>query len=110
MYKSMYLSYVQIYVKFKFNFKPVSVRHFLTLINFTTALNHQLHNSSLLVNMDDPRRIEEFQRRRAGLYRRLGITRTPKPHPRIGGSGGDPLEMRQSEICSHDHGMPAVAS
>ena len=60
--------------------------------------------------MEDPRRAEERLRRRAGLYRRLGITRTPKSHPRLGGSRGYSLEMRQSEIWSNDHGMPTVAS
>ena len=60
--------------------------------------------------MDDPRRVQEMQRRRAGLYRRLGISRTPKPHPRIGGSRGYSVEMRQSEIWSQDHGIPTVAS
>ena len=60
--------------------------------------------------MDDPRRIEEQQRRRAGLYRRLGITRTPKPHPSVGGTRGYSVEMRESEIWSYDHGLPVTAS
>ena len=60
--------------------------------------------------MDDPRRVQEQQRRRAGLFRRLGIMRTPKPHPRVGGARGYPVEMRESEIWSYDHGLPVVAS
>lgn len=60
--------------------------------------------------MDDPRRVQEQERRRAGLFRRLGITRTPKPHPRVGGTRGYPVEMRESELWSHDHGLPLVAS
>ena len=60
--------------------------------------------------MDDPRRVEERERRKAGLFRRLGITRTPKPHPRIGGARGYSLEMRESELWSYDHGLPLVAS
>ena len=60
--------------------------------------------------MNDPRHVLERERRRAGLFRRLGITRTPKPHPRIGGSRGYTLEMRESEIWSSEHGYPLVAS
>ena len=60
--------------------------------------------------MDDPRRVQEQERRRAGLFRRLGITRTPKPHPRMGGTRGYPVEMRESELWSHGHGLPLVAS
>ena len=60
--------------------------------------------------MNDPRRVQEMERRRAGLFRRLGISRTPKPHPRIGGSRGYPLEMRESEIWSRQQGLPTVAS
>ena len=60
--------------------------------------------------MDDPRRVQEQERRRAGLFRRLGITRTPKPHPRVGGTRGYPVEMRESKLWSHDHGLPLVAS
>ena len=56
--------------------------------------------------MDDPRRVQEQQRRRAGLFRRLGIMRTPKPHPRVGGARGYPVEMRESEIWSYDYGLP----
>ena len=54
------------------------------------------------ITMDDPRRVEERERRKAGLFRRLGITRTPKPHPRIGGARGYSLEMRESELWSYD--------
>ena len=60
--------------------------------------------------MDDPRRVQEQQRRRAGLYRRLGILRTPQSHPRVGGTRGYPVEMRESEVWSCDHNLPLVAS
>ena len=60
--------------------------------------------------MDDPRQVEERERRRAGLYRRLGITRAPKSHPGIGGTRGYAIEMRESEIWSSNHGFPCVAS
>ena len=60
--------------------------------------------------MDDPRRIEEQQRRKAGLFRRLGITRTPRPHPSIGGTRGYSVEMRENEIWLHNNGFPTRAS
>ena len=60
--------------------------------------------------MDDPRRLNEQQRRHAGLPRSLQLTRTPRPHPRVGGTRGYPVPMRESELWSFDHGFPTVAS
>ena len=87
--------------------------HFLLLLVVSylqpTLLSY-LHRCISYNIMGDPRRIEEQQRRRAGLYRRLGITRTPKPHPSVGGTRGYSVEMRESEIWSYDHGLPVTAS
>ena len=60
--------------------------------------------------MDDPTRVLEQQRRMAGLPRTLQLTRTPRPHPRIGGTRGYPVPMRESELWSFQHGYPLVAS
>ena len=78
--------------------------HVASIFNTATLL----HPSQ--PTMDDLRRIAEQQRRQDGLYRRLSITRTAKPHPRIGGTRGYSLEMRQSEVWSYDQGFPLMAS
>ena len=71
------------------------------------ALSLSCYSTTL---MDDPRRLNEQQRRHAGLPRSLQLTRTPRPHPRVGGTRGYPVPMRESELWSFDHGFPTVAS
>ena len=60
--------------------------------------------------MDDPRRVQEQQRRKAGLPRSLRLTRTAKSHPRVGGARGYSVPMRESELWLYNHGFPTVSS
>ena len=60
--------------------------------------------------MDDPRRQIERERRKHGLPRQLQITRTAHPHPRVGGSRGYPVPMRESQMWQRQNGYPTVAS
>ena len=60
--------------------------------------------------MDDPRRLLEQERRKHGLPRMLQITRTPHPHPRVGGSRGYSVPMRGNQLWSYQNGFPLTAS
>ena len=60
--------------------------------------------------MDDPRRVQEQQRRKAGLPRSLRLTRTAKSHHRVGGARGYSVPMRESELWLYNHGFPTVSS
>ena len=100
---------MKLYAEIQFNVVLIFFLQVCTNIIIQQHRQHQ-HINQIKRIMDDPRRVEEAQRRKAGLYRRLGITRTPKPHPRIGGSRGYTVEMRQSEMWSHNLGLPIVAS
>ena len=60
--------------------------------------------------MDDPRRQAEQERRKAGLFRLLGILRTVRPHPSLGGTRGYAVEMRENQLWLAQNGFPIRAS
>ena len=61
-----------------------------------------------IIAMDDPRRVAEQQRRKAGLFCQLGITRTHLPHPSIGGATGYTVAMRENQSWLHQNGSNQV--
>ena len=60
--------------------------------------------------MDDPNCVEEQQRRKLGISRCLGTTRTAFSHPSVGGTHGYDVAMQENQIWSHNNGHPTRAS
>ena len=89
-------------------------RHEYSLYLFRQKSFHSFKDSISIqcqtTRMDDPRQVEERNRRKNGIFRRLGIPRSALPHPSLGGTRGYSVAMRQSEIWAYEQGLPTVAS